>query len=128
MPFCGSQWGKLCQEICIFCINSFDFFFYFARRILSDCIPIRGRKRVPYLIIATMLSLVPWIILGLNDYVRSSQWHLIVFLTAQNLGSAMADVVVDAMIAEAVKSEQYVHIISFFMFLSSQVLNYIFTN
>ncbi|XP_031260111.1 probable folate-biopterin transporter 4 [Pistacia vera] len=74
--------------------------------ILSDCIPIRGRKRVPYLVIATVCSFVPWIILGLNEYVRSSQWHLIVFLTAQNLGSAMADVVVDAMIAEAVKSER----------------------
>ncbi|KAJ6293245.1 hypothetical protein OIU78_025269 [Salix suchowensis] len=40
--------------------------------ILSDCIPIKGRKRIPYL----------------------------------NLGSAMADVVVDAMIAETVRSER----------------------
>lgn len=31
-----------------------------------------------------------------------------IFLTVQNLGSAMADVVVDAMIAEAVRSERYV--------------------
>ncbi|KAK1583109.1 hypothetical protein Q3G72_021090 [Acer saccharum] len=73
--------------------------------ILSDCIPIKGRKRIPYIQIATVLSLVPWLILGLNAYMRSSTWHLIIFLTAQNLGSAMADVVVDAMIAEAVRSE-----------------------
>ncbi|KAK3199617.1 hypothetical protein Dsin_023032 [Dipteronia sinensis] len=74
--------------------------------ILSDCIPIKGRKRIPYIQIATVLSLVPWLILGLNAYMRSSTWHLIIFLTAQNLGSAMADVVVDAMIAEAVRSER----------------------
>lgn len=74
--------------------------------ILSDCIPIRGRKRIPYLVIATVLSLVPWLILGLNATLRSSRWHLIIFLTVQNLGSAMADVVVDAMIAEAVRFER----------------------
>ncbi|XP_062015346.1 probable folate-biopterin transporter 4 [Rosa rugosa] len=74
--------------------------------ILSDCIPIKGRKRVPYLVIATVLSLVPWPILGLNATSRSSMWLLITFLTVQNLGSAMADVVVDAMIAEAVRHER----------------------
>ncbi|XP_050369808.1 probable folate-biopterin transporter 4 [Argentina anserina] len=74
--------------------------------ILSDCIPIKGRKRVPYLVIATVLSLVPWPILGLNAMSRSSMWLLMTFLTVQNLGSAMADVVVDAMIAEAVRHER----------------------
>ncbi|BBH01957.1 Major facilitator superfamily protein, partial [Prunus dulcis] len=74
--------------------------------IVSDCIPIKGRKRVPYLVIATVLSLVPWLILGLNATLRSSKWNLMTFLTVQNLGSAMADVVVDAMIAEAVRRER----------------------
>ncbi|XP_077253950.1 major facilitator superfamily protein [Tasmannia lanceolata] len=74
--------------------------------IFSDCIPIRGRKRVPYLVISTILSLFPWLILGLNAPLRSSQAFLTIFLTLQNLGSAMADVVVDAMIAEAVQSER----------------------
>lgn len=54
-----------------------------------------------------MLSLVPWLVLGLNDSLRSSRWHLMTFLTLQNIGSAMADVVVDAMIAEAVRFERY---------------------
>ena len=81
-------------------------------RILSDCIPIKGRKRIPYLVIATVLSLVPWFILGLSSTLRDSTWHLMVLLTAQNLGSAMADVVVDAMIAEAVRYERYVCITS----------------
>ncbi|XP_045824773.1 probable folate-biopterin transporter 4 [Trifolium pratense] len=74
--------------------------------ILSDCIPIKGSKRISYLVIATVLSLVPWFILGLSSNLRNSTWHLMVFLTAQNLGSAMADVVVDAMIAEAVRYDK----------------------
>jgi hypothetical protein len=73
---------------------------HLACRILSDCIPIKGRKRIPYLVIASLLSLLPWPILGLNSTLRSSQWHLTIVLTVQNLGSALADVVVDAMIAE----------------------------
>ncbi|GAU20499.1 hypothetical protein TSUD_130570, partial [Trifolium subterraneum] len=77
--------------------------------ILSDCIPIKGSKRISYLVIATVLSLVPWIILGLSSSLRNSTWHLMVFLTVQNLGSAMADVVVDAMIAEAVRYDNFVN-------------------
>lgn len=74
--------------------------------ILSDCIPIKGRKRIPYLVISTVLCLVPWLILGLNASQRNFQGSLTFFLTTQNLGSAMADVVIDAMIAEAVRSER----------------------
>ncbi|KAL7103473.1 hypothetical protein ACP275_08G181600 [Erythranthe tilingii] len=74
--------------------------------ILSDCVPIRGRKRVPYLVIATLLSLFPWLILSINIASRSSKVSFMIFLTVQNLGSAMADVVIDAMIAEAVRLER----------------------
>ncbi|XP_051133537.1 probable folate-biopterin transporter 4 [Andrographis paniculata] len=74
--------------------------------ILSDCIPILGRKRTPYLIIATLLSFFPWLILSISTGWRSSRVPLMVLLTAQNLGSAMADVVIDAMIAEAVRFER----------------------
>ncbi|XVE50601.1 hypothetical protein DITRI_Ditri01bG0176300 [Diplodiscus trichospermus] len=74
--------------------------------ILSDCIPIKGKKRIPYLVIATVMSFVPWLILGINETSMSSMWHLIILLTLQNLGSAMADVVIDAMIAEAVRCEK----------------------
>ncbi|MQL71917.1 hypothetical protein Taro_004251 [Colocasia esculenta] len=75
--------------------------------ILSDCIPIGGRKRVPYLVIATILSLFPWVFLGVISSLRNSYNFLTIFLTLQNFGSAMADVVIDAMIAEAVRSERY---------------------
>lgn len=75
-------------------------------RILSDCIPIKGRKRIPYLVLATVLALVPWIILGVSQSLRNSKLELMILLTLQNLGSAMADVVIDAMIAEAVRLER----------------------
>lgn len=74
--------------------------------ILSDCIPIKGRKRIPYLGIATLLSLFPWLILGLQETIRNSRDQLMIFLLLQNLGSAMADVVIDAMIAEAARLEK----------------------
>ncbi|GMH05733.1 hypothetical protein Nepgr_007573 [Nepenthes gracilis] len=74
--------------------------------ILSDCIPIRGRRRIPYIVIATVLSLLSWLVLGLNGSLRTFSLPLMIFLTLQNIGSAMADVVVDAMIAEAVRFER----------------------
>ncbi|XP_043688059.1 probable folate-biopterin transporter 4 [Telopea speciosissima] len=74
--------------------------------IVSDCIPIRGRKRIPYLVISTILSLFPWLILGLKASLRSYSGPLMIILTVQNLGSAMTDVVVDAMIAEAVRCDR----------------------
>ncbi|TKW11883.1 hypothetical protein SEVIR_5G001600v4 [Setaria viridis] len=72
--------------------------------ILSDCIPIKQRKRIPYLIISSCLSLLPWLILGLSQALRSSPNMLTALLVVQNLGSAMADVVIDAMVAESVRS------------------------
>ncbi|KAJ6791994.1 putative folate-biopterin transporter 4 [Iris pallida] len=74
--------------------------------ILSDCFPIRQKKRKPYLIIATILSLFPWLVLGLKTSLRSARNPLTFLLTLQNLGTAMADVVIDAMIAEAVRAEK----------------------
>lgn len=74
--------------------------------ILSDCIPIKGRKRIPYLVIATLLSLFPWVIIGMQETIRNSRDQLMIFLLVQNLGSAMADVVIDAMIAEAARLEK----------------------
>ena len=79
---------------------------YLTCRILSDCIPIGGRKRIPYLVVASIFSLFPWLVLGLNAPLMDSKVHLMISLTVQNLGSAMADVVVDAMIAEAVRFER----------------------
>ncbi|GAB4849645.1 hypothetical protein Ancab_004440 [Ancistrocladus abbreviatus] len=74
--------------------------------ILSDCIPIRGKRRIPYIVIATVLSLLPWLILGLNASVKNVSLPFMILLTIQNIGSAMADVVIDAMIAEAVRFER----------------------
>ncbi|CAI0379906.1 unnamed protein product [Linum tenue] len=49
------------------------------------------------------VAFFPW---SIKPLYGNSSWHLMVLLTAQNLGTAMADVVVDAMIAEAVRSEK----------------------
>nr|KAJ0228471.1 hypothetical protein LSAT_V11C100000700 [Lactuca sativa] len=78
----------------------------FGCRIVSDCIPIKGRKRIPYLVIATLLSLFPWVVVGIEESIRNSRDQLMIFLLLQNLGSAMADVVIDAMIAEAARLEK----------------------
>lgn len=74
--------------------------------ILSDCIPIKGSRRVPYLIISSVLSFIPWLLLGLFEPIRMSSVSMTGILTIQNLGAAMADVVIDAMIAEAARKER----------------------
>lgn len=60
------------------------------------------------MVMATIFSLFPWLVLGLATSTRSSSNFFTAFLTLQNVGSATADVVIDAMIAEAVRSELYV--------------------
>lgn len=77
--------------------------------ILSDCLPIRGSRRISYLIISSVLSFAPWILLGLVEPIRLSSLCLTGLLTVQNLGAAMADVVIDAMIAEAARKERGEH-------------------
>lgn len=108
--------------VCNYLLKSLCFSFC---SILSDCIPIRGRKRIPYLVLSTVLSLLPWLVLGLTTSLRSSRNSLAAFLTVQNFGSAMADVVIDAMIAEAVRSERYVFSFFFFPFFSFLIWEYV---
>ncbi|KAJ7541838.1 hypothetical protein O6H91_10G079000 [Diphasiastrum complanatum] len=74
--------------------------------ILSDCVPLGGRRRIPYLVISSVLCFLSWVILGLVHGSRESFLQLTMLLTLQNLGAAMADVVVDAMVAETAKKER----------------------
>eukprot|EP00249_Psilotum_nudum_P014242 c24736_g1_i2 orf=744-2267(-) len=74
--------------------------------ILSDCMPIGGSHRVSYLIISSLLSFFPWLLLGLVQSVRTSYAYLTMLLIIQNFGAAMADVVVDAMMAGATRKER----------------------
>ncbi|EFJ35600.1 hypothetical protein SELMODRAFT_405109 [Selaginella moellendorffii] len=74
--------------------------------IFSDCVPIFGRRRIPYLVISSVLCFVPWLVLGAVEWSRSSYIYLTVLLTIQNFGAAMADVVVDAMVAEMARKER----------------------
>lgn len=74
--------------------------------ILSDCVPIKGSRRISYLMISGILSFISWLILGLCETIRMSSLYMTGLLVLQNFGTAMADVVIDAMIAEATRKER----------------------
>ena len=76
-------------------------------RIFSDCVYIYGNRRIPYLLLASLLSIIAWAILAFSPGVLQSTTLFTALLICQNLGSAMADVVVDAMVAETAKRERY---------------------
>ncbi|CAM6033899.1 unnamed protein product [Sphagnum compactum] len=70
--------------------------------ILSDYVPIGGSRRVPHLIIAVVLSFVPWFVLAHFVALRASSFAYltVLLITTQNVGAAMADIVMDAIVAE----------------------------
>ncbi|CAI5484189.1 unnamed protein product [Closterium sp. Yama58-4] len=74
--------------------------------ILSDCVPIRGGRRIPYIIIANALSLLSWLALAFVPRLAASPTPFTLLLVLQNVGAAMADVVIDAMVAEAAKGDK----------------------
>ncbi|CAI5516929.1 unnamed protein product [Closterium sp. Naga37s-1] len=74
--------------------------------ILSDCVPIRGGRRIPYIIIANALSLLSWLALAFVPSLAASPAPFTLLLVLQNVGAAMADVVIDAMVAEAAKGDK----------------------
>lgn len=63
----------------------------------SDAFPIRGLKRKPYIVLASLLSLAGWLGLTLCPH---SKILLYVFGITANLGFAMTDVVTDALVVE----------------------------
>ncbi|GJP33197.1 hypothetical protein CLOM_g17756 [Closterium sp. NIES-68] len=74
--------------------------------ILSDCVPIRGARRIPYIVIANALSLLSWLALAFVPRLAASPAPFTLLLVLQNVGAAMADVVIDAMVAEAAKGDK----------------------
>ncbi|CAI5979368.1 unnamed protein product [Closterium sp. NIES-65] len=74
--------------------------------IVSDCVPIRGGRRIPYIIIANALSLLSWLALAFVPSLAASAAPFTLLLVLQNVGAAMADVVIDAMVAEAAKGDK----------------------
>ena len=95
------------DEILFLSILFFYCFLLCFARILSDCIPINGSRRISYLILSSILSFIPWVLLGVFENMRMSAICMIGLLTLQNFGTAMADVVIDAMIAEAAREERF---------------------
>ena len=109
----GESMGLTCtliDELMKSFSSQFCFFYCFLlrfARILSDCIPINGSRRISYLILSSILSFIPWVLLGVFEAMRMSPICMIGLLTIQNFGTAMADVVIDAMIAEAAREERF---------------------
>ena len=76
--------------------------------ITSDCVPIHGRRRKPYILLAAMLGTASWATLAIQvDEGRAggglaivSRRRLLLCMTLGNLSTALSDVVVDAMVAE----------------------------
>ena len=74
---------------------------------MSDFTPNRDRKRLSYLIVSSILSFLPWIALAQMAPSRASYVYLAVLLTTQNIGAAIVDVVVDAMVVEAARANRF---------------------
>lgn len=64
---------------------------------LSDGIPIRGLRRKPYVIFASLCSMASWLGLALFPHGKGL---LYLFLLSANFGFALTDVVTDALIVE----------------------------
>ncbi|KAG0560670.1 hypothetical protein KC19_9G003700 [Ceratodon purpureus] len=73
--------------------------------IISDSVYIKGAHRVPYLVIAGALQLFSWTAIAVHSGASSTAAVLTIFLTITNIGAAIAEVVNDAMIAEAAKNK-----------------------
>eukprot|EP00897_Mesotaenium_endlicherianum_P010963 jgi/Mesen1/9896/ME000070S09174 len=73
--------------------------------VMSDCVYIRGARRMPYLVIASALSVASWLAMAYHEAALRSAALFTLLLVCQNLGAALADVVIDAMVAETAKDE-----------------------
>ncbi|KAG0607502.1 hypothetical protein M758_8G033700 [Ceratodon purpureus] len=73
--------------------------------IISDSVYIKGAHRVPYVIIAAGLQLFAWASIAMFAGVSSTANLLTAFLTITNFGGGIAEVVQDAMLAEAGKNK-----------------------
>ncbi|KAI5058226.1 hypothetical protein GOP47_0026396 [Adiantum capillus-veneris] len=74
--------------------------------IISDAIYIRGAHRIPYLVIGGCLQAICWGIIALLPKGGSSVITVAALLALTNLGSSMADVANDALVAECAKKKK----------------------
>eukprot|EP00246_Nothoceros_aenigmaticus_P004361 TRINITY_DN15875_c0_g1_i1.p1 TRINITY_DN15875_c0_g1~~TRINITY_DN15875_c0_g1_i1.p1 ORF type:complete len:983 (+),score=127.90 TRINITY_DN15875_c0_g1_i1:847-3795(+) len=73
--------------------------------IMSDALYIRGCHRVPYLAVAAFLQALSWGFIVLNPGSTASLGVLTALLTMSNMGAAIAEVMNDALVAEAGKKD-----------------------
>ncbi|MCO5570068.1 hypothetical protein L7F22_023782 [Adiantum nelumboides] len=74
--------------------------------IISDAVYIRGAHRIPYLVIGGCLQAICWGIIALLPNEGSSVIMVAVLLALTNLGSSIADVANDALVAECAKKKK----------------------
>lgn len=66
---------------------------------------------MPYIVVANLMSLLPWMLMAALPAATSSASVLTAMLVVQNIGAAMADVVVDAMVAESTNKDRYAELL-----------------
>ena len=67
---------------------------------------INGARRLPYILLSNILSLASWLALAFVPQLVEDTRSLTLLLVMQNVGAAMADVVIDAMVAESAKGSR----------------------
>uniref|UniRef100_A0A6V7QYK9 Folate-biopterin transporter 7 n=1 Tax=Ananas comosus var. bracteatus TaxID=296719 RepID=A0A6V7QYK9_ANACO len=73
--------------------------------LLSDAVPIRAQRRLPYVAIGAFLQAISWLAIALLSESSPSIAALTVFLLLSNLGASIAEVANDAIVAEAGKKQ-----------------------
>ncbi|KAL6841808.1 hypothetical protein ACP4OV_028320 [Aristida adscensionis] len=69
--------------------------------LLSDAVPVRGHRRLPYVAIGALLQAVSWLAIALWPVISLSV--LTIFLLLSNFGASICEVANDAIVAEAGK-------------------------
>jgi hypothetical protein len=70
--------------------------------LISDCLPIYGRHRKPYLLLSGAVGVVGWLVLTAAPLSTSLAATMLLFT---NLSTAFADVIVDAMVAAKARQD-----------------------
>ncbi|MHA2503325.1 MAG: MFS transporter [Candidatus Kariarchaeaceae archaeon] len=89
--------GVRSEAVAISALIIFPWYIKFVFGIISDYFPIRNYRRKPYLIVATLFSLLGWTTLGMSDTVYP---YFVLSGVALAIGSALGDAVIDGLSVE----------------------------
>jgi MFS family permease len=86
------------QVASFFAVTTLPWLIKPAYGLLSDCVPLFGRRRQSYLIVTSALASTAGLGLGLLP--ESTPWQMAILFTAMGVGLAFSDVMVDALMVE----------------------------